>query len=107
MGIKNMKNVIVKTLVVCSALLVASCGSMPKHNEIRSDDQPTLFIEDNGIGSQLFIDGNNMGVVGGDNQLFNISTGNHEIKIVKRNGQVIEQIIFVQGNTRREISVPK
>lgn len=101
-----MKNLIVKALTACSILLLASCGSLPKHNEIRSDDQPTLFIEDNGIGSNLYIDDNNMGVVGKDNQLFAISTGNHEIRIVKINGQVIEKTIFVQGNTRREISVP-
>ena len=100
-----MKNLIFKVLIACSVLFIASCGSMPKHNEIRSDDQPTLFINDNGIGSQLYVDGNYLGIVEEDNQVYNISTGNHDIRIVTSNGQIIERSIFVQGNTRREIDV--
>lgn len=99
-----MKNSIIRILIGCSVLLIAACGSMPKHNEIREDDQPTLFVQDNGIGSQLYVDGNYLGVVEEDSQLFNIAKGEHNVRIVKPSGEVIERIIFVQGNTRREIS---
>ena len=94
-----------KILIICSVFFLASCGSMPKHHEIRADDQPTVYIDDSGIGSQLYIDGTYKGVVEEDKQTFNVSTGNHDIRIVKASGEVIERAIFVQGNTRREISV--
>lgn len=100
-----MKKTILNLSLACSVLFITSCGSMPKHNEIRSDDQPTLAIADDGIGSQLYVDGNYLGVVENDKQIFAISTGNHDVRIVMPSGQVVNRTIFVQGNTRREISV--
>ncbi|MCP5380787.1 MAG: hypothetical protein H6912_00325 [Kordiimonadaceae bacterium] len=94
-----------KILLTCSVLFVSACGSLPKHNEIRADDKPTLAIADDGIGSQLYVDGTYMGVVEDGHQIFNISTGNHAIRLVKPNGEQINREIFVQGNTRREISI--
>lgn len=51
-----------KILLTCSVLFVSACGSLPKHNEIRADDKPTLAIADDGIGSQLYVDGTYMGL---------------------------------------------
>ncbi|HPF45488.1 MAG: hypothetical protein KDF58_13445 [Alphaproteobacteria bacterium] len=100
-----MKVTFFKLLFACSVLFLTACGSLPKHNEIRADDQPTLAIADDGIGSQLYVDDTYLGVVEDGQQIFNISTGNHDIRLVKPNGQQINRKIFVQGNTRREISV--
>ncbi|MBT5767635.1 MAG: hypothetical protein HOI58_12380 [Kordiimonadaceae bacterium] len=99
-----MKKIIYKIVLACALLFVASCGSLPKKNEIRVDDQPTLFIID-GQDAQVYVDGILLGVVEDNDQVFPVSTGSHNVRIVKANGQVVERSIFVQGNTRREINV--
>jgi len=104
LGKIKMKNVIYKIGIACALLSVAACGSLPKKNEIRTDDQPTLMIV-NGENAQVYVDGLSLGVVEDNDQAFPISTGSHNVRIVKANGQIVEQSIFVQGNTRREINV--
>ena len=99
-----MKKIFYNIVVACALLSVASCGNLPKKNEIRADNQPILLIVD-GEDAQVYVDGILLGVAEDDEHIFPVSTGSHNVRIVKVNGQIVERSIFVQGNTRREINV--
>lgn len=93
-----------KIFTITLLTLLASCGSMPKHADIRSDDKPTVYIHKSGIGSEVYMDGKFQGIVSEDRQTFVVTPGNHDIKIISPAGTITQKKIFIQGNTRREIT---
>ncbi|PHZ83303.1 hypothetical protein [Paremcibacter congregatus] len=90
--------------IITLLTLLSACGSMPKHADIRSDDRPTIYIDKSGIGSEIHIDGQYLGLVNKDRQTFATTPGKHDIKIISPSGTITKKTIFVQGNTRREIT---
>lgn len=94
-----------KYLITFLVFFLVSCGSMPKHVDIRSDEQPTISFNTSAIGSEVFVNDQFLGVISKKKTIFPVTTGTHEIKIKTPSGRVIQRTIFIQGNSRKEINL--
>lgn len=92
-------------LILITVFFLASCGSMPKHKNIRSDDGPSIVIIGASAGAEVYVDDRMVGIVDAEKSRFGVKRGTHKI-VVMSNGQIIVQRnIFIEDDSIKEINV--
>ncbi|MDO8607820.1 MAG: hypothetical protein Q7R40_14885 [Phaeospirillum sp.] len=85
------------------ALLALLIGCSPAEHTATIDDRPALAIVNAASGSRLFVDGLDLGVVGGPLLL---EPGTHMVKVVGPGGDAYTEKVFLSGRGTRTLSIP-
>ncbi|MAU40370.1 MAG: hypothetical protein CMF31_01995 [Kordiimonas sp.] len=86
-------------------LVLAACGSMPKHYNTRGTDTPEISIMNAPEGSTLLLDGQNIGAVTAERHIIPVAKGSHDISIMNAGSVIYERTIFIENGTRKEIDL--
>ena len=87
------------------ALLLASCGSQPKHINQRVDEISSLEIMGGPVGASVYIDGVEAWRLQGKNNL-SLSDGQHDVRVVNNGTEIYRRTILVKDGTHRVIKLP-
>ncbi|GEQ99038.1 hypothetical protein JCM17844_26750 [Iodidimonas gelatinilytica] len=92
-------------VALAASLLLAACGSMPKHANVRSDEPAIVQVIGAPEGSSVLWDGAILGQTSGKTTRFEVGAGSHKL-VVRTGTQILfDRDIFIQDGTTRNIQI--
>jgi hypothetical protein len=92
--------------IVVVFLMLASCGTQPKHINVRADQISSLEIKGGPIGASVFIDAANVWKLQGRGKdKISLIDGEHAVRIENNGTEVYQRIVIVKNGTRRVINL--
>ena len=89
-----------------AAGLLVSCGSMPKHAEVRIDPVASVIVRGAPAGANVYIDGRPAGTIAKATAPLAIAQGSHVIKVIGLQGETLyERTLFMEGNTQKVVVI--
>lgn len=86
--------------------MLAACGAMPKHDEVRADEATTIVLTNLPPGATVTVDGKSVfGVV--DRRVLSVSVqaGMHAVEVRLGSEVIYKRDIFLDDGTTREITI--
>lgn len=97
----------VRFLVLAACAVLAACGSLPKHAEVRTDEAPTIRVVGAPVGSHVMVDGTLVSVTEArtHKRPIPVSGGNHRVQVVLGQQVLYDREVFIQPGTERQIKI--
>ncbi len=86
-------------------LMLAGCGAMPHHAEVRTERRSTLVFPKGHAGAIVFIDGREAATLGRWTSPVPIPDGTHEVRVEKDGETIYARTVFIEDGTRKRITI--
>lgn len=92
-------------IIIIFASMLAACGSMPKHEEIRADQLTSIVLTNLPAGATVSVDGRAFLGVNGEILSVPVEPGMHLVEVRLGSAVIYQREIFIDDGTTREIIV--
>jgi hypothetical protein len=84
---------------------LVACGGMPKHADIRPEVSPSIVIVDGPPMGSIFIDNTPVATLVKGKANITVNPGMHQLRISDGTRTIYEKSVFMEGQTKKIISL--
>lgn len=94
-----------KLIIIIIGSMLASCGGLPRHAEVRSDAVATLGFHGIDAATDVYVDDKLVASITDDAASVPISSGTHNVRLTRGGNTLATRTVFVQSNSKKIIDL--